>query len=228
MNRLGKTSNIVILDRYDCAFIGIPKSANSSIKLRLAHFLLKIQQSQNSATLGQIDRSKLHLRKGGYLQYISPKELNGQKPRLVFSCIRNPYTRILSCYRNKVKNSFHKPFQKYGFNEKMSFFEFLKEINQIDDNESEIHFRSQYAQLTYKGSFLANYIMRMESIDVDWQLVQKFLNSLGGDILPLPKINASPIDRPRHVFTKMELDVIEERFSKDIIFFSYPRPECEV
>ena len=69
-----------------------------------------------------------------------------------FTVVRNPYTRIISCYKNKftsIENLMYSGFEFDGYlggvlHRNMSFEEFVRIICQIPDHLCDRHFRTQY------------------------------------------------------------------------------------
>jgi hypothetical protein len=83
----------------------------------------------------------------------------------------NPYNRLISCYRNKVINpSLTKNiFACYDVNAEEIFETFVQKICDLDDLQSDRHFRSQSSFLYNGESILADFVGRFVKLEQDWK-----------------------------------------------------------
>jgi len=142
---------VVKLEKNKIIYIPVPKAAQSSIR----------------NACNKIERTNLS------------KKYN-PKAYFVFSFVRNPYDRVVSCYEDKINNSKEK--EKQGkFNnflskypqlskEHLSFKGFVKFIHKIPDFQADQHFRSQYLFLTdKKGNLIPGFVGKFENLDEDFK-----------------------------------------------------------
>ena len=102
-----------------------------------------------------------------------------------FSVVRNPYTRIISCYKNKFTNIGNLMYQGFEFDgylggvlhRNMSFEEFVRIICQIPDHLCDRHFRSQFYGINLMQIPRSN-IHKLEDVDLNI-ILNKYGISLG-------------------------------------------------
>lgn len=153
----------------------------------------------------------------------SPTEIRKLYPKhFVFSFVRNPLSRLYSCYSNKLidadKKGIPNRFSHYGITPDDSFERFVHKIADIPDCHADRHFRSQHWFFNSNGTSIADYVGKIESLNDDWQtLTARF------GFPPLPhknkSLNKSP--DPRQFYTKETLAITAERYRQDIEQFGY-------
>lgn len=80
-----------------------------------------------------------------------------------FAFVRNPFSRLVSCYQDKVLSSgpdglYLKEQTFPGISSEMSFADFVQQVARIPDRLADRHFKSQYANLYHRGKLLVDYI----------------------------------------------------------------------
>lgn len=213
----------ILLTPYNAVYIEIPKVACSSIKVALAA-LLDIEldgpladphQSKFPLATASLDSNSLF---DGYFS---------------FAFVRNPYSRLLSCYRDKVlfqargfTNSTHRRgvadcFAHYPeIQPDMSFGEFVNVIASIPDDEADAHFRSQYQFIcNHSGEIALDFIGRFESLESDLIDIRELCNM---PLFTLPRLQATGTGTNyRAHYTPTTRSLVETRFSKDIELLGY-------
>jgi Sulfotransferase family len=90
-----------------------------------------------------------------------------------FAFVRNPFDRIVSCYRHKIVHNDDRPYHYadhfFDLPANMSFAEFVQRLSAIPDRLAERHFKSQASALFENGKPLANQIGRFENLREDWR-----------------------------------------------------------
>jgi hypothetical protein len=194
-------------------YIGIPKNANSSIN-RLFLKKLGIPFDEN-------DYNTIHVVKQQFA--ISKKEvvkLKKSQSIKSIAFVRNPFSRLVSCYKNKIIDENSRPLYEgyYGFiYHKMSFEKFVNRIILIPDIMSDIHFRSQSSFL-FKGSTpLFDYLGHVETLQEDCETIIKEHN-----LPPLKSINVSKKDYEWEEFYTPKLaEKVYKRYQKDFERLGY-------
>ena len=146
-------NNVLLHDRK-LAFMCIPKAGNTSIKLALMEWY----------------------------------GLRGD-PHRVFKCcevpkgyfaiafVRHPYSRLLSCYADKILKNWMPSLDRFGMSEGMGLQDFIDAVCATPDKVatgSGQHFRSQYYDLQNRPNITG----RVERFKTDWRRVQRLLPGL--------------------------------------------------
>ena len=145
-----------------------------------------------------------------------------------FFCLtRNPYSRTLSCFKNKIgpnkeknPNAVWHPFcDRFGFkrNIQPSLEDFLKALLE-DDNPltMDMHYRCQHINLHFldiKPSFIG----RIERFNE----VESYLSSKSVKIMPRNRHRTGAIDTYRDEINKNEAKLIEEFYNLDFEIYGY-------
>lgn len=120
-----------------------------------------------------------------------------QRDYYIFSYVRNPFARLVSCYNNKICNKNDNWLYvrymfyalRYGLSKKISFKDFVVAIEKIPENKRDIHFRTQHSILykIHKPVEKIDYIWKFENLQEDFEqnIAQKF------SLPSLPKKNTS-------------------------------------
>ena len=168
--------------KYKYIFIETAKVACSTIKLTLQRLELEDPYFERE------DFEDLHLRE--YSPLIKLQQLPNFESYLerddfyIFCFVRNPYTRLLSCYLDKINKptNFKKMVLKsMGLNENdidhpISFEEFIGVVEQQAPIEMNNHWRPQ-AHLICLNTIKYNKIGRLESFSDDFSLIGGQLSS---------------------------------------------------
>lgn len=143
-----------------------------------------------------------------------------------FSFVRSPYTRILSCYLQKIirKASGFAEISKYlnskEIEENISFERFLDILLKMTDFEMNSHYRPQYSQL-FGDDIELDYIGRFERFDSDFGAL---LRQLKGDKVSIEehsKHKTQAQNRLFDYFNDESIEKVNQIYKKDFEKFKY-------
>ena len=215
---------LIRIEQYKLIYFPIPKVACTTLKYICAK-KLGLDRYHNIDNVNE-----LHLIS---FPSVSRAELNidPYQEYYKFACIRNPWDRLVSCYKSKIKddpnyNDVHfkggidKRLLKYkNFRVGMSFEQFVDAVSEIPDHESDFHFRSQYDFVVKDKKLLVDFILYYESLPSDYYRLSQIL---GLDLPELPYMNSSKSsDYSDYYNTQKIIDKVAYRYSKDIKQFGY-------
>lgn len=209
------------VDAMKLVYLSIPKVACTAIKLALAKAAgFAFEPGQD------IELAVHHHPQWCWAQGKLAEAQSGYER---FTFVRNPFDRLVSCYRQKIiteSASAHQAplFRDYFFAipANISFTDFAQRISKIPDALADSHFKSQYA-LLYRGEELqVDYIGKFEQFDQDWQpLAEKYqLEPLLAQV-NISKNKAGCHSDYRLYYTEPLVQLIYERYRKDIHAFGY-------
>lgn len=216
----------VLLEHYDAVYVEIPKVACTSLKVALAP-LVGVDLEVSGGNPHVVD-------------FPSPPEASGSDgDRLypgiyAFSFVRNPWDRLLSCYRDKIggevdgfTNFTVRPgvadclagFDAFFAN--MSFEKFVKAVASISDCAADEHFRSQSTFLmTEPGRVGVDFVGRYENLQSDFRYVSQKIGLPAG--VGLPRLQAARNTANYVDYYTLETRIIvSDRFREDIETFAY-------
>ena len=216
-------SEKLISNKYKFIYISVPKVATRSI-LTALHREEKVDFNTKEISLPLF---KI-LRDNQYSNYFK------------FTFIRNPWSRIVSTYLDKIKNPDQKMKQAILLHYSkltpgMSFQDFVlflsKGVGKFDLT-SDRHWLSQYKFITdKKGKFLVDFIGKIENLEFDWSKVCKkiglpeiklpYLNSRFGWKVDKKKLESFDPFYYREYYTDKTRELIRARYQKDIELFDY-------
>ena len=214
----------IFLEPYSAVYIDIAKVASSSLKATLASVLgIDLQDAGGNPHAVSFPRPP-PAEKGGVLLY----------PCLyTFAFVRNPWDRLVSCYRDKIGGAV-KGFTQFSesgiahclerfdaFFANMSFEEFVDAVVAIPDEQADEHFQSQNPYLTNsRGEIAVDFVGRYEDLQADFRYVAKRIGL--PSTIELPRLQAV-----RHsvnyvdYYTKETREIVAHRFREDIERFTY-------
>lgn len=225
------TVNISPKFRY--VYIDNPKTGCSSLKSALVELEMRNCPSAldwydwkvfHDRSVSPLKRLNDHLW-GGTLQ-----SLVSQKYRFI-TFVRNPYSRLLSCYRDKILgNKPHKSaiLQRLGRADQapdtmVSFDDFILAVTGQSDREMDPHWRVQSSQILYD---IVNYhfIGRFESYGSHFRECFFRLGIQETDIPQLRHLHRTQPNAPEpydKYYTKKLQNLVYERYRKDFENFDY-------
>lgn len=219
---LGRFESNIFDERFDFAYLSIPKAANTSIKIAL---IPTVGLAPEDEVNGRPARTLVHDKINGPFEYRSRAYIAERPVGFVFSAVRNTWERIASCWYDKVVRRFHVPFAHYGFEKGMPFTGFVGCIAAIEDERAEVHFRSQLTQLYYRRRFLPDVVFRTEQLAAQWPRLQAwFAGRHGTAIGHLPSANRSGRAPAREIYDAASREFVRNRYEEEIGFFGFTFP----
>jgi len=140
-----------------------------------------------------------------------------------FTFVRNPYSKIVSCYKDLiVKHKIKSIIDCLGISEDASFKEFVSAVSKKTDKElgdMDTHIRPQHLYLYKNNKLLVDYIGRVESIKEDINIIFKKIGFNKVD--EIPTLNRSAIDDYKKYYNDETRDIVFKRYKKDFELFNY-------
>jgi chondroitin 4-sulfotransferase 11 len=206
----------IVLHQIKAIYIPISKVATTSVKTAIAAVLGVEGNVHFEAKWPHVSKRRIRIKFPDYY---------------VFSFVRNPWDRVLSCYLSKLthpddnshgfRNGVEFNFWKYGdrFYAGMSFADFVHEIADIPDPDADIHFASQYLHLTDEhGNLLADFIGKFETLRQD---LAQVCDQLSMPPIILPELNKTKHAHYSQYFIPETSDLLASRYEQDIALFGY-------
>lgn len=212
-------------EKKKIVYISVPKVACTAIKLALfgdAH-----RESSEHREYMNIHRFAAR-----YCSHTPPKNIDAYK---LIAFVRNPVSRLISCYNDKVKkleqHSGHYYFDTrynkvlirrlYGdfFSPGMSFEAFINLVCKIPDYVADGHFKSQYSILAPRGMLLTDTVGKFETMEKDWNAIATQFD------IPTLQVR-NPVSQKIHEIRDNQISPelktkIHQRFNKDFSEFNY-------
>lgn len=198
--------NTFVVPEYKLVVLGIPKCGQTSMK---------------RAFLGP-EVYNVHDRRAhtDTLFYIHNWEVQKyvDKGYKTISIVRNPYDRFLSFYSQKIArpNKYVKS-RTNTFYTGMPFEECVRTVCNTADSLSEIHYRSQTAQIILDGK-MPFYTGSLENYSASWKELEELL---GRDLPPLPWENRT--DPDKSIWTPELKGMIYARYQRDFRLLGYEK-----
>lgn len=219
--------------RYRYVYMDNPKTGCSSLKSALVQLELKNVETQMDHYDWRVfhDRSRSPLtRLDDLRQPTSLSKLQQDGYRFI-TMVRNPYTRLLSCYRDKILgNSFqkHEILRALGKSDHpietdISFSEFVQVVSEQPDRDMNPHWRVQSAHILY-DHLDYTFIGRFEQYDRDFIESFRVIGITSEDIPEARHLNRTKTGTSEHCedFYSAELqERVYHRYRQDFENFGY-------
>lgn len=224
-------SYIITIPDYDLVYFSIPKAANTSVKA----FIGQVHPDFDPGTTYRNIHQQL-----SWETLTKDQVVKSARDVLSFTVTRNPYTRLISTYNNKVcGRTLHVPFERLGFKKDMPFMDFLDLVERIPDDKIDIHLTSQWALLSKSGHLLPDLVVDMAELDKVQTVVRSVVERKGGrldqdievsnrskaskdveDLLSGKTESTVETKAKKHRFQ----EIVQSRFRRDLEVFGYEWP----
>lgn len=227
--------NISLLNKY--IYVETPKVACSTIKLTLHR--LEIENPK-------LEKNFRNIHSREYSPLLKPTQVGNfeqllkSKKYTKFCFVRNPYTRLLSAYLDKIdsreedvwirhrENYFKacgtKPKTEKELMRDIPFEQFVKNISTHTIKQMDPHWRPQYYQ-TLQEHIEYDLIGKFENIDNDLPKVLKeiFGRKYKKYITEITKHKTNANSKVDQYYTDEIKDMVYETYKKDFEYFGYPK-----
>lgn len=160
-------------------------------------------------TILSILQNNVELSINDYSVPYNTKDFNGY---FKFAFVRNPWSRVVSCYCNKVLTKCHPAFEECYDKDFAYFVDF---IDRIDLVNCDPHIKLQTKLFPINE---LDFIGRFENFAEDLQYV---LSMLGINDVPLEHKNSSKHEHYSHYYTERTKNIIARKYKADIAAFNY-------
>lgn len=167
-------------------FIHIDKTAGTSIVDSLN--LSKLTLCKNGKNHKNYDYERKHF---SYRQYCDYYKVNNLNDYFCFTCVRNPYTWVISRYNFLIKQNYDEKFWKNHPDNSVKFAYISNDINnyinKLDKHNSLPFPKSQTEYLIDNDNQInIDFILRFENLEQDYKTLLKKLDK---EYIPLKKLN---------------------------------------
>lgn len=221
MNKI--SSAPIISHKRKYIYVYIPKVACSTIREMLATIDNRKYYPNWTQKNGKVCKTKF--------KRVSIRGISKYPNYYAFMFVRNPWDRLVSCYKEKVvrvrtlpnspwvTNGVYRPFQN-NYNKdfkNMDFDTFVRLVSRVPDKEADGHFRSQH---TFIGEQLSklDFVGKFERFAKDLAMVKKVLGITYKQKHLWKSANRVPY---KEYYTEKTKRMVAQRFSVDIKLFNY-------
>ena len=144
---------------------------------------------------------------------------DGYKDYYIFTYVRNPFERMVSCYKDKIirKNYWYRRRGYFAFiADSTDFDDFIDNLALVPDILSDRHFRSQYSLIYKRGKKLVDFVAKIETIQDSYS---KFVEEY--DLPPIENYNSTKKDDWMDYYSLDSAKKVYRRYKNDIIKFGY-------
>lgn len=196
-------NNIVIPD-IDLIFMLIPKSATQSLRSVADSFRLPYQ-----------------FRSKKFVQVIADRYMK-------ISIVRNPFERLVSCWKQKTIDKYHRTWELYGFKQGMPFSEFVSNLVNIPYSYADKHFRPMYMDLLDDDdNLIPDIVLRFEELPKGWNELSEALEERRNFKMPLlPHKNGTLHKEYWKYYDDRLIEMVSSYYERDLIHFGYEFETC--
>lgn len=208
----GKQIYHILFREPKIVFTVIPKNANTSVKVSLLQTFYNKQVTIQNVTTFHSQTLKI-------FDYIDNQQVHSLEDYLKIVVTRNPFDRLVSGWKNKIKD-LKRP--RFGFTNACSFDDFIKIIYDTSEEDLNRHFIPQYRFVTYNNQLINNYIIKMEELDFEWPKLQELIKKeYNINLVDLPFLNFTNSGNYKNYFSDKTKELVEDKFKKDLELFNY-------
>ena len=144
------------------------------------------------------------------------KETIEKKSKFKFTFVRNPYTRLLSCWNGWVRKKDNSRLYKIeGIYKGMSFSEFVHIVKDIPNELCDQHFAPM---TTILDNIELDFVGKLENMNQDWKELS--------NTIPIPKEvlhieNTRTNDRMKSFYNDELFEIVRKRYASDFEMFNY-------
>jgi hypothetical protein len=213
----------IVLDQQRAIYFPIPKVACSSLK-KICADLLGLEVPILPGEVPDVHGMKS-------FPTVGKDQVGCYEGYFKFAFVRNPWYRLVSNYSDKIKKDpsisnewtcrgVFRPYVRYNrFYAGMPFDAFVRGICQIPDHDANAHFRSQFTFVhNQRGERIVDFVGKLENAATDFPLV---LQRLGVTGLNVPRLHRSSHDDYKGYYTDELIQLVRERFLRDVETFGY-------
>jgi len=210
-------SPFVAFPKHGIAFLAIPRAGSSSAEFALTPLL----GSGLDLTLPKYKRTFRH-----YMHNCSRRTVARHYGDFFkFTFVRNPWTRLYSCYLAKVVSYTNRHLSHLGLDKCRSFEDFALRVCDIPDEQSDMHFMSQEYLLTFEGIFLPSSVYRFELYVEGWQDAKERIEKQTGiQLNNLSHYYKSDSEHYKRAYSTRLVELVGERYRGDCERFGYTYP----
>ncbi|MDT8390958.1 MAG: sulfotransferase family protein [Lentisphaeria bacterium] len=196
-------------------YIYVPKAACTSLK----SFICDIEPSIDLNLSRYAAPETLNGQFIPYVRRLSAAELRRQYAGWnIFSFVRNPFWRLVSCYQDKIAGQFYEELSRTGFHKDMTFHEFIDHVCEVPDWLCDEHLAAQtYLLSDARGRLLTNFLGHVESLSEDFPRLLEAAN-LSYELRHYRKQKQEKLNIPDD-----RIAMIVNRYHRDFELFGYPK-----
>jgi len=217
-------------DRFRYIYVETPKVACSSIKYYLQYLEVDGDKSRIPRNPHHRDQSPLPRVLAGNNRPHFERVLQSGDYYL-FSFVRNPYSRVLSCYLDKIVGTAYErkirlPQLGYEPDDEVSFVEFLERVREQPQHLRDIHWSPQWYLMGVHNGLEYDFIGRFENFQSEFEDVLDYLqgdNELIQRTENKQVVKTSANDKVLRYYNEAEKQLVDEIYTDDFHYFGYEK-----